>query len=367
MRILLVNTSPDWGGGEAWALATATALRRRGHAVGIAAAPHGVLASRARAAGIEMEAVPPSPFGRWASTRRLQAWIAAQAPEVAIANAGPDVRRMAWLLRGGRTARILRRGLDRRLQNDAWHRAQYRRLDAILTNSAATRRTVLASCTVVAPEHVGVVHNGLDTAAFTEFAPLDVRSKFGIPHDAPVIGIVGRLTRQKAHVVAFAAFQQVKAVMPKAHLLVVGSGEDEAALRTEARRLGIEPHFTGEVNPVQPYYAACDLIVVPSWFEGFCYVAAEAQLLQRPVVASNASSLPEIVSEGATGLLVPPGDVAAFTAAIVQLASDPERCARMGQAGRAHVQAHFDDQVVVTRLEAFLRDASRWAEERGRA
>lgn len=367
MRILLVNTSPDWGGGEAWALATATALRRRGHEVGIAAAQRGVLATRARDAGVFVADVPCSPLGRWAATGRLRSWIAGQAPDVAIANAGPDVRRMAWLLRGSNTARILRRGLDRPLQSDPWHRAQYRRLDALLANSAATRRTVLASCTAVAPERVGIVYNGLDTEAFTKFAPFDVRRPLAIPSDALVVGIVGRLTRQKAHAVAFAAFQQVQAALPQAHLLVVGGGEDEAALRAQAQSLGIAPHFTGEVHPVQPYYAACDVIVVPSWFEGFCYVAAEAQLLQRPVVASHASSLPEIVVEGATGLLVPPGDAAAFAAAILQLGSDPERRAEMGKRGRAHVQAHFDNQVVVTHLEAFLRDACRWAEERRRA
>ncbi len=362
MRILLVNTSPQWGGGEAWALETAVALQHREHAVGIAAAEGGVLATRARDAGVQVAAVSCSPFARWMASRRVRAWVQALAPEVAIANAGPDVRRMTWLLHGRPAARVLRRGLDRPLGRDLWHRAQYRRLDAILANSEATRRTVLASCEEVPPARVGVVHNGLDVDAFLRFTPLDVRAKLGIPPDAFVVGIVGRLTRQKGHAIAFEAFEQVRAERPDAQLLVVGDGEEGAALRRHPA--ASHAHFTGSVHPVQPYYAACDVIVVPSWFEGFCYVAAEAGIMRRPVIAADASSLPEVIEHGETGLLVPPGDVSAFAAALLSLAADPKRRSVMGERGHSHVRERFATEVVVPRLELFLREACAWGRQR---
>ena len=361
MRILLVNTSPHWGGGEAWALETTVALQRRAHVVGIAAAA-GDLATRARDAGVPVVRVPCSPLGRWSASRRLRAWITALAPDIAIANAGPDVRRMAWLLQGQRAARVLRRGLDRPLSRDAWHRSQYRRLDAILTNSEATRRTVVASCNEVPAERVAVVHNGIDVEAFERFTPLDVRAQLGIPSAAFVLGIVGRLTRQKGHAIAFEAFERVRAERPDARLLVVGDGEEEPALRRHPG--ATHARFLGSVHPVQPYYEACDVIVLPSWFEGFCYVAAEAGILQRPVIAADASSLPEVVRHHETGLLVPPGDVAAFASAILALAADPIRRTAMGQRARAHVRARFDIGVVVPRLESFLREACAWAASR---
>ena len=362
MRILLVNTSLHWGGGEAWALETAIALRQLGHTVGIAVARDGALATRANDAGVQVAAVPCSPFGRWVASRRLHAWAAAFAPDVAIANAGPDVRRMAWLLHGLRAARVLRRGLDRPLRRDAWHRAQYRRLDAILANSEATRRTVLASCNEVAPARVGVVHNGLDVEAFLRFTPRDVRQSLGIAPDAFVIGIIGRLTRQKGHAIGFEAFERVRAAHPETQLLVVGDGEEGPALRRHPA--AARTHFTGSVHAVQPYYAACDVIVVPSWFEGFCYVAVEAGLMRRPVIAADASSLPEIVVDGATGLLVPPGDVSSLADAILKLAADPKRRAAMGERAHARVRARFAIQVVVPRLESFLQDACAWAAQR---
>jgi glycosyltransferase involved in cell wall biosynthesis len=271
---------------------------------------------------------------------------------------------MARILPDHRAAQVLRRGLDRPLRDDAWHRRQRRQLDAILANSEATRRTVLASTGALAPERVVVVHNGIDVDAFERYKQLDVRQALGIAPAAFVAGIIGRLTRQKAHPVAFEAFARFRAQHPEAELLVVGEGEEGPALRAHARALGIAPHFTGAVHPVQPYLVACDVVLVPSTFEGFCYVAAEAQLLSRPVVAARASSLPEVVVDESTGILVPPGEVVGFEAALSRLAGDPGRRAEMGRRGRAHVRAQFASDVITARLEGFFEDAIRWSQER---
>ena len=81
--------------------------------------------------------------------------------------------------------------------------------------------------------------------------------------------------------------------IPDAVLLMVGGGPLEADLRSLAQELGIQAacRFAGHTDGVQPFMAATDLVVIPSWFEGFCFGAVEAQALEKPVVASRASSV----------------------------------------------------------------------------
>jgi glycosyltransferase involved in cell wall biosynthesis len=136
---------------------------------------------------------------------------------------------------------------------------------------------------------------------------------------------------------------------------VAGDGPRREALLRTARDLGIADscRFLGHVEPVQPCYEASDVVAVPSFHEGFCYAAVEAQALGRPLVASGVGSLPEVVAEGESGLLVPPGDPAALAAALLSLLADRNRVERMGGAGRRFVE-RFAPGRIFDRLEGVL-------------
>ena len=122
--------------------------------------------------------------------------------------------------------------------------------------------------------------------------------------------------------------------------------------------------FLGRVAPVAPVLERAEVVVVPSFGEGFGMVALEAMERGRPVIASDVGGLPEIVDDGRTGLLVPPGDVEALAGAIVELASDPARAAAMGAAGRARALDEFSQERCTERIEALYGAALAAAGER---
>ncbi|MHB1942412.1 MAG: glycosyltransferase family 4 protein [Acidiferrobacteraceae bacterium] len=107
-------------------------------------------------------------------------------------------------------------------------------------------------------------------------------------------------------------------------------------------------------------YRACDAVIVPSYFEGFGYTALEGMACGKPVIASRAGALPEVVADGLSGLLCPPGDVGAFATACRHLAADPELRRQMGAAGREITVARFSEQVIIPRyLEIYERALGR--------
>jgi glycosyltransferase involved in cell wall biosynthesis len=174
------------------------------------------------------------------------------------------------------------------------------------------------------------------------------------PPGEPRLALVGRLIPIKGHEVLLEALVGVRAELPDVTLELAGEGPLEPGLRATVARLGLGETvaFLGRVAPPAPVYERAEIVVVPSFGEGFGMVALEAMERGRAVIASDAGGLPEIVEAGETGLIVPPGDASALAAAIVELASDPARAAALGAAGRARALAEFSQERCTARIEA---------------
>jgi glycosyltransferase involved in cell wall biosynthesis len=186
---------------------------------------------------------------------------------------------------------------------------------------------------------------------------------------------VGRLVRRKGvHVLLDAMARLVGSggvfsVPPV--LDVVGDGPERPALEAQARALGLSAHvrFHGFVprTTLSSHYASCDVFVMPSLDDGAADVeglgipAIEALSFGRPVVASDAGGIPEVVQDGVTGVLVPPGDSEALARAITGLVSDPSRARDLAAGGRAHVSQRFAWSGVIASLCATYADAARTA------
>jgi glycosyltransferase involved in cell wall biosynthesis len=182
-----------------------------------------------------------------------------------------------------------------------------------------------------------------------------------------VLGFVGRLTRDKGLPDLITAFEAILQAQPDAYLLLVGwfdSSED--ALETWVR-LHIRTHprivCTGYVPDTAPYYRAMNILILPTWREGFPNVVLEASATAIPVITTLATGSRDAVVPEVTGLLIPPGYPEAICEAALKLIEDPERCRRMGIAAREWIIEHFIDARVlaltVELYESLLKDPNR--------
>lgn len=192
------------------------------------------------------------------------------------------------------------------------------------------------------------IHNAVDADRIASLAAAadvpDLRSGLGLG-TGPVIGCVGRLRHEKGQMVLLEAMPAVLQGFPEAVLLMVGDGPDRETLKEQADVLGIGCNVVWagrrDADEVFRLMGAMDVAVVPSFFEGFGLVAAEAMAAGLPVVASDVDGLAEVVADGETGLLVPAADSAGLGTALVRLLGDPQLAKHYGRSGLARVRDHF--------------------------
>jgi glycosyltransferase involved in cell wall biosynthesis len=173
----------------------------------------------------------------------------------------------------------------------------------------------------------------------------------------PRLLCIGRLIPIKGHEVLLRALRRARQQVPGLSLDIAGTGPVEPTLRSLARDLRIEDavRFLGHVTPVGQMIENAAIVVIPSLGEGFGMVALEAMERGRPVIATAVGGLPEIVVDGETGIVVPPGDEQALAAAIVALATDLGHGAEMGAAGRARAVAEFSPERSADRIDELYR------------
>jgi len=200
--------------------------------------------------------------------------------------------------------------------------------------------------------------NGVDMERFSPGSS-SARKHLGIPANVPVVGFVGRLTRDKGLPELIQAFDQLSSAEPQARLLLVGwfdAAED--AIDDELRaRIASHPRIycTGFVADTAPYYRAMDVMVLPTWREGFPNVVLEAAATGIPVVTTQSTGSRDSVVPEVTGLLIPPGYPEAICEAVLKLLRDPARRLRMGEAARAWVLEHYlEDRVLGLTAEYYL-------------
>jgi glycosyltransferase involved in cell wall biosynthesis len=196
--------------------------------------------------------------------------------------------------------------------------------------------------------------NGVDVERFSpgpRGIPNQVRERLGIPQKASLVGFVGRLTRDKGLPELIEAFDAILRSRPQAHLLLVGWFDaSEDALGKDLRtRIEKHPriHCTGFVADTAPYYRAMDLMVLPTWREGFPNVVLEASATGIPVITTLSTGSRDSVVPEVTGFLIPPGSPEAISEAVLKLLRNPERRRQMGEAARAWVLDHFVDERVL--------------------
>ena len=169
---------------------------------------------------------------------------------------------------------------------------------------------------------------------------------------------VGRLDAVKGVPLLLDAFAATRPRHPTARLTIAGDGPARAALEAQVQSLGLTGavRFTGSLDEdgVAALLDSADMLVLPSFAEGLPVVLMEALASRIPVIATQVAGVPELVEDGVSGFIVPPGDVDTLAVRLDRLLSDPELCAAMGAAGRRKVEAGFDIRTEVAKLAALF-------------
>ena len=211
-----------------------------------------------------------------------------------------------------------------------------RRSDGVLVHCAAYRDRLLAQG--LDPARVAVVPAGVDAGWFSPGRAPELRARWGVPEDAPLAGIVARMKPERGQRVLLEAFAKALRQVPEAHLVLVGRGEDEPALRELAARLApARIHFGGYLRGpglVEAYRALDVAVWLREGNDGACRGVLEAMACQVPVVAGDDGAPADLVRNGEHGLLVDAGDPARIAAALAGLLGDLRAAQKMGEAAR---------------------------------
>jgi glycosyltransferase involved in cell wall biosynthesis len=240
----------------------------------------------------------------------------------------------------------------------AAERALAKRTDALVAVSTRVRDELLA-LGIGRPEQWRVVPLGLELGDLLR-GPAErsaSRAVLGLPPEAPLVGIVGRLAAIKDHGTFLAMAARLAAARTDVSFVVAGDGSLRGGLEAEAKSLlGNRIRFLGWATDLPVLYGALDVVVLTSRNEGTPVALIEAGAAGRPVVATDVGGVAEVVRDGASGFVVRPGDAAALAARVGTLLDDPEAARAMGLAGREWVRARFSSERLVDDLTALYSE-----------
>lgn len=361
MFSLHVDTARTWRGGQNQVLVTVMGLRAIGERATLVAHPGGELRTRA-AEGLDLIPLAPRAEMDLQAAWRLSRVLKRLRPEIVHAH-DPHAVAMAALALSMSTQHIkpplvASRRVDFHIRGNALSRWKYRQVDLFICASDAIRRMLVADGI---PEARAItVHEGIDIGRVDAAPPALLHEEFWLPHEAPVIGNVAALVPHKGqrHLIDAAAL--VVRQVPDARFVIAGEGEQREALERQIREHGLEKHvFLAGFRPdVLSLHKRFDIFVLSSITEGLGTSLLDAMACGKPVVATTAGGIPEVVKDGDTGILVPPRDRAALAAALVRLLKDGDLRARLGAAGRALARERFSaERMVVETREAYRRAA----------
>jgi glycosyltransferase involved in cell wall biosynthesis len=351
VRIAHQVLSGDVAGGQLVALQLARAAREVGHDVHFSSPTDGPFLELVRADGFAVDVVPVEGALDVRALSRLTRVFRGRRVDIVHTHAHftiNTVARVAGRLAGARVLSHMhiensfRRARSRRAQI-ALDNATARLCFSIVAVSDATRACLLRQGYPARP--LVTVRNGIEPTEPAEPVRLA---------DGPVIVEVARLAEVKGQSVLIDAVQGLEATAVLVGQDVERSGAYESELRRRAEHAGIADRivFTGYRGDVPNLIAGCDVVCLPSLAEGIPLVLLEAMAQGKPVVATAVGGTPELVVDGETGFLVPPGDAAALKRKLAVILSDPDLAAVFGRAGRERVRASFSAAAM---SEAVLR------------
>jgi glycosyltransferase involved in cell wall biosynthesis len=362
MKILQVCSASQMGGGEVHVAGLVRGLAERGHAVYLAVRPGSPL--RAPLAGViaSWHEMPLRNSLDLQSARAITDLIEENDIDVVHAHMGRDYLISALACKQSRLVKlVLTRHHYLPLKRNALYRWMLKDVAAVIAVSDSVRKSVLERLQL--PEdRVRVIPNWIDPERFHPIEREASRAMFQLKASV-IVACVGRITPPKGQEEFIRAAARIAQMRTDVEFLIAGSEHDNAQpftrhLMNLAAELGVAGRlrFTGHVRHVTDLLAGVDVVVVPSWDEGFSLVTIEAMAARCAVLASNVGGISSILKDNSSGLLVPPKDVRALTDKLLWLVSDGALRSRLAAQGQREAYARYNRDQVIEQIESLYLD-----------
>jgi glycosyltransferase involved in cell wall biosynthesis len=350
MFSLHIDTARTWRGGQNQVLTTVLGLRSLGHRSLLVAHSNGELRRRAEE-GLDLVSLAPKTEMDLSAAWRLSRVLKQLSPDIVHAH-DPHGVAMAGLAlsmstRLAKPPLVAARRVDFHLRGSSLSRWKYRQVDCFICASEAIRQMLIGDG--VPPARTVTVHEGIDLEHVDAAAPASLHEELWLPHHAPIVGNVAALVPHKGQRHLIEAARLVLPQVPDARFVIAGEGELRPALERQIKEHHLEKHvlLAGFRPDVLSLHKAFDILVMSSITEGLGTSLLDAMAAGKPVVATRAGGIPEVVVDGETGFLVPPRDHGAMATAIVKLLKDDGLRRRMGEAGRTRACTMFSAERMV--------------------
>jgi len=362
MKLCILHTewSSGWGGQEMRIVAESVAFQARGYSMTIACQPDSQIFRRAQEAGIPVLAFPMKKGLRISTVLRAKRLLREHAFDLVHTHSSVDGWNFGLAARLTGVPVVRSRHLSTPIRRSWSSRLVYMKLaDRVITSGAAIRDAMIRDNGMQA-DRIASVPAGIDVGRFKpDVDGHPVRQEFGLAGSDYVIGIVAVLRNWKGHHILIRALSELIRRGLNLKLLVVGEGPQEKNLRRLIGELGLESRvvMAGYRKDVPSCMAAMDCVVLPSLEnEATSQVLPQAMAMKKPVIATSIGGLPEVVIDGQTGLLVPPGDATALADAISRLHDDPDVTKQLAKRGHDYCHAHFTFEGMIDATERVYRE-----------
>ena len=360
LRILHTESSLGWGGQEIRVLTEARGVAARGHEVVLAAPSASRIHSEAPAFGVKAIALPiarKGPTGLIA----LRRFLAREPFDVINSHSSTDtwLAALACATLPRAPALVRTRHISAPAPRNRATRWLYTRAARRIVTTGERLRAQVIEETGARAANVVSIPTGIDLERYRPGERAAARARLGLPPDRPVVGIVATLRSWKGHRYLLGALASLQA--KDAMLVVVGDGPQREALETLAAglALGERVRFAGNQADVVPWMQALDVFCLPSYAnEGVPQALMQAMACGLAVVSTPIGSIAEIVSDGTTGVLVPPSEVEALRAALDALLVDPVRRTALARNAREAALERFGEARMVERMIDVFRKAA---------
>lgn len=360
MKIAFFNSINTWGGGEKWHYEASIHFANAGHEVYFFGAPQGVIATKLKDVKniifipIKLSNIS---FLNPIKLISIKKEFKKLGLDTVVINHPGDLKISAHAAHLAQIPHIVyRRGSAIPIKDRLLNRYIFKNwITHILTNSIATKNTIIEHNSNLFPvEKIKVIYNPIDIEEFLNRSHSTVIPLF---KDTLIIGSVGRLAPQKNQHFLIDLSRKLKEKNVLHKIYIGGTGSLEEELRNYSKQQGTENEvvFLGFLDNVKNLIMDIDVFMLPSLWEGFGYVLAEASLCKKPIIAFDVSSNPELVLDNQTGYLIPVNDVEATASKLLKL-QDPELRSKLGEKGLEYCSRKFDKNKITKELDAYFTE-----------